>query len=72
MKTQRNVVTLFALMVCMAVAAVLVDKSPSAPVLDAQEYCLRVYQQKWPDFHHVYRQQCNPDGTVNMAYVEGR
>jgi hypothetical protein len=41
-------------------------------VQDAKEYCRNVHAQRWPDFHHVYAQQCKPDGTVNMSYVYGR
>jgi hypothetical protein len=72
MKTKRDVLTMFALLVCMAVAAVLVDHSPSDQELDGREYCQQVHAGKWPDFHRVYKQQCNPDGTLNMAYVQGR
>lgn len=41
-------------------------------VQEAQTYCQMVHQGKWPDFHHVYAQQCKKDGSVNLDYVYGK
>lgn len=43
----------------------------SALQKDAAEYCQMVHDHKWPDFHHVYRRQCNADGTPNLEYING-
>jgi len=38
---------------------------------EAREYCAMVHDSKWPDFHHVYKQQCYQDGSVNEEYLHG-
>lgn len=45
---------------------------PDDQFLEAQQYCQKVHDKSWPDFHHVYAEQCHVDGTVDRAYIYGR
>lgn len=39
---------------------------------EAVNYCRLVHDGAWPDYRHVYAQQCEKDGSVNWDYVYQR
>ena len=49
----------------------LTRKSPTEVLIEAREYCSNVHTHRWPDYRHVYAEQCWPDGSVNQAYING-
>ena len=50
----------------------LINKNDDMLKQDAITYCRMVHDHRWPDFHHVYRQQCSKDGALNEDWFYGR
>lgn len=71
---QERLIVCAVLIVAFAITLVggwLTNKSPTEVLIEAREYCSNVHAHRWPDYRHVYIEQCWPDGSVNQAYING-
>lgn len=69
MKRENAITVLLIIAVLALFAALPEDRSVEQ---EASHYCQMVHDHSWPDFHHVYADQCKSDGTVNEDYIYGR